>query len=105
MVRKNIFPVKVSKIGKWWRRETEIDVVGLENSRALAIEAKWSEISYQEAKKILSQLSTKARQIHSVEECILGVMAKRMEEKERIRSEGFIALDLQDIAKLSGLEV
>jgi len=101
MVRKNLLPIKVSKIGRWWWKETEIDVVGLENSRALAIEAKWSEVSYQEAKKILSQLSTKARQIRNVEECILGVMAKRVGEKERIRSEGFIALDLQDIAKLS----
>jgi len=102
MVRKNLLPMKVSKIGRWWWKETEIDVVGLENSRALAIEAKWSEISYQEAKKILSQLNAKARQIRNVKECVLGVMAKRIGEKERIRSEGFIALDLQDIAELSG---
>ncbi|MBS7648766.1 MAG: ATP-binding protein [Candidatus Bathyarchaeia archaeon] len=100
MAKKNLLPLQVSKIGKWWWRETEIDLVGLGGGKALAVEAKWTKLNYQEAKKLLSQLNIKAKQIHNVEECILGIMAKKIEDKEKIKDEGFIALDLQDIAEL-----
>lgn len=80
-----------------------IDVVGLESKdkRALAIEAKFTELNYQEAKKLLSELAIKAKQIHDVKECIQGVIAKKIWDKEKIRDEGFIAFDLQDMANLS----
>ncbi|MBS7613163.1 ATP-binding protein [Candidatus Bathyarchaeota archaeon] len=100
MVKKNLLPLQVGKIGKWWWKETEIDIVGLKGGKGLVIEAKWTELNYQEAKRLLYQLSIKANQIPKVKEYILGVMSKKIEDKEKIRSEGFIALDLQDIAKL-----
>jgi AAA+ ATPase superfamily predicted ATPase len=102
MSKKNLLPIQMEKIGKWWWKETEIDLVGLksEGKRALAIEAKSTELNYQEAKKLLSELTIKTKQIHNTKECILGVMAKKIEHKEKIRDEGFIALDLQDMANL-----
>lgn len=100
MAKKNLLPLQVGKIGKWWWKETEIDIVGLKGEKALAIEAKWTDLNYQEAKRLLSQLNIKANQIPKAKERILGVIAKKIEDKEKIRSEGFIALDLQDIAKL-----
>ena len=102
MTKKNLLPVHVEKIGKWWWKETEIDIVGLEDKskKALAIEAKLTEVNYQEAKRLLSELSIKAKQIRNTKECILGVMAKKIGNKEKIRDEGFIALDLQDMANL-----
>lgn len=92
----------MERIGKWWWKETEIDIVGIESksNRALAIEAKLTELNCQEARRLLFELGTKANQIHDVKECILGVMAKKVENKEKIRSEGFIVFDLQDMANL-----
>jgi AAA+ ATPase superfamily predicted ATPase len=77
MAKKNILPLRMEKIGKWWK-EAEIDVVSLESKgkRALAIEVKFTELSYQEVKKLLSELAIKAKKIHNTKECILGVMAK-----------------------------
>jgi AAA+ ATPase superfamily predicted ATPase len=102
MARRDLLPIRVEKIGNWWWKETEIDIVGLEKKggKALALEAKWTQLDYREAKRLLSKLTTKAAKIPKTEESIQGIMAKRIEDKERIRKEGFIVLDLQDIKYL-----
>lgn len=104
MAKRNLLPIDVEKIGKWWRKDTEIDLLSLERKgkRALAVEAKWTELGYQEAKRLLSELAAKAQQIHDVKECIVGIIAKKIQNKEKIRNEGFIAIDIQDISDLSG---
>jgi hypothetical protein len=61
------------------------------------VEVKWAELRYKEAKRLLTNLAVKAQQVREAEECVLGVMAKRVEDKEQIRKEGFLVLDLQDI--------
>jgi AAA+ ATPase superfamily predicted ATPase len=96
----------VDKIGKWWRKEPEIDIVGLERKgeRALILEAKWSGLNYSEAKMLLSDLAAKARQIHDIKELVAGITAKKIESKEKIRNEGFIAMDLQDMKDLNRYE-
>ncbi|MGQ9719429.1 MAG: ATP-binding protein [Nitrososphaerales archaeon] len=101
MAKRNLLPIQVGKIGKWWWKETEIDLLGLEKkaTRALAVEVKWTDLDYHEAKRLLLELTAKAQQIHDVKESILGIMAKKIENKEKIRSEGFIAIDLQDIGE------
>ena len=103
MTKRNLLPLQMEKIGKCWWKETEIDLVGLESKgkRALAIEAKLTELNHQEAKKLLSELTIKAKQIHNAKECIIGVMAKKIGDKEKIRDNGFLAFDLQDMANLS----
>jgi len=105
MAKRNLLPIRVERIGRWWRKETEIDLLGLEKrgKRALAVEAKWTDLDYQEAKRLLSELTIKAQQIHDVKECIVGVVAKKVENKEKIRDEGFIAIDLQDMEDQSRL--
>jgi hypothetical protein len=102
MSKKNLLPIQTEKIGKWWWKETEIDIVGLEskNKKVLAIEAKLRELDYQETEKLLSELAVKARQIHNAKDCTLGVMAKKIGNKEKIRNEGFLAFDLQDLSNL-----
>jgi len=97
---RGLLPVRVGRIGRWWWRETEIDVVGLGKGKALAIEVKWMELTFLEARRILSQLGVKAGQIRGVDECILGVMAEKIEGKERLREDGFMAMDLEDMVKL-----
>jgi AAA+ ATPase superfamily predicted ATPase len=101
MAKKNCLPIRVNKIGRWWWKETEIDILGLDtrNGKALALEVKWSNIDYREAQRLISELTTKTRQVKDANEITLGLMAKRIEEKEKIRREGFLALDLQDISE------
>ncbi|MBS7643971.1 hypothetical protein KEJ26_05300 [Candidatus Bathyarchaeota archaeon] len=103
MAKRNLLPIQVEKIGKWWRKEIEIDLVGLKRKerRALAVEAKWTELDYQEAKRLLSKLTAKAQQIRDVKETIVRIIAKKIVNKEKTRNESFIALDLQDIGDLS----
>jgi AAA+ ATPase superfamily predicted ATPase len=100
--KRGMLPIMVEKIGRWWRKETEIDILGLEKKgmKALAVEAKWAELSYREAKSLLSDLAVKTAQILEVKESVKGVMAKKIEDKERLRTMGFLALDLQDIKQL-----
>jgi AAA+ ATPase superfamily predicted ATPase len=102
MTKKKLLPIHIENIGKWWWKETEIDIVGIEtkSKKALALEAKMAELNYQEAKKLLSELSIKAKQIRNVKDCILGVMAKKIVDKEKIREEGFLAFDLEDMTKI-----
>ncbi|MEM2902728.1 MAG: ATP-binding protein [Candidatus Bathyarchaeia archaeon] len=104
MAKKNLLPLRIANIGKWWWKGREIDVVGLESKgkKALAIEAKMTELSYMEAKRLLSELAIKAKDIRGAEELNLGVMAKKIGDKEKIREEGFFAFDLQDMANLAG---
>jgi uncharacterized protein len=99
MAKINRLPIRVDRIGKWWWKETEIDLLGLETKsrRALAVEVKWTDLSYLEAKRLLSELAAKTQQIREAKETTLGLMAKKIEEKEKIRKEGFMALDLQDL--------
>jgi AAA+ ATPase superfamily predicted ATPase len=101
MAKRNLFSVQVEKIGKWWWKETEIDLLGLEKkeNRALAVEVRWTNLDYHESKRLISELTAKAQQIHNVKESISGIMAKKIENKDKIRSEGFIAIDLQDIGE------
>lgn len=101
MGKRNMLPIRIERIGKWWHKETEIDIVGLEGKKVLALEAKFTDLNYDEAKKLLYKLNIKSNQIYDVEECILGVAAKKIENKEKIKEEGFIALDLQDITNLT----
>ncbi|MEM3088683.1 MAG: DUF234 domain-containing protein [Candidatus Bathyarchaeia archaeon] len=107
MAKKNLLPLQIEKIGKWWRKETEIDIVGIESKgkKALAIEVKFTDLNYQEAKKLLSEIAIKAGQIRGAEECILGVMAKRINDKEKLQNQGFITFDFEDIENLREREV
>ena len=103
MAKRKLLPIRLERIGRWWRRDVEIDVLGLEgrNGRTLAAEAKWAELSYREAKALLSGLTVKAQQIHDARKLTFGVIAKRIEDKKKIQDEGFMAIDLHDMEKLS----
>lgn len=103
MAKRDTLPMRLARIGSWWWKETEIDLLGLDakSRKVLAIEAKWSNIDYLEAKRLLAELASKTRHIKEAKEATFGLIAKKIGEKEKIRSEGFLALDLGDIEKLA----
>jgi AAA+ ATPase superfamily predicted ATPase len=90
-----------NKIGKWWHKDQEIDIVGLNESKKHAVffECKWKNLSYNASLKILGDLEEKAdfvkwRNTQRKEQ--YGLIAKKIENKEDLRKNGFLVYDLDD---------
>jgi hypothetical protein len=94
-------PFNFTKIGRWWYKDKEIDIVALnENSKEMAfIECKWSNLKKEDCKRILEELKEKSKSVQWFNESrkdYFGLFAKKIEDKERIRENGFLAYDLRD---------
>ncbi len=86
----------VKEIGRWWRKRVEIDIVASTIKRNYAFEVKWSNLSKKETIGILYELKEKAKLVgKNIDK--LGIIARKIENKEEVRELGFIALDLEDI--------
>ncbi|MCD6524592.1 MAG: ATP-binding protein [Thermococcus sp.] len=96
-------PFKFTKVGKWWRKGEEIDLVALNERerKVLFVEAKWKELSKREARGILKDLERKAELV-GLEgwEKSYGLVARRIKEKEELRGEGWLVWDLEDFEGL-----
>ena len=97
-------PFRFSRIGRWWHKNEEIDLLALNEreKKALFVEVKWKELNEREAWGILRDLKRKA-QLVDLEDweksyCIVG---KRVRDKERLRKKGALVYDLGDFT-LSG---
>jgi AAA+ ATPase superfamily predicted ATPase len=102
LVEKKPFPFH--RIGRWWHRDKEIDMVALneETKEIVFVEAKWSDLQLGEARKIMADLKEKSRFVNwDNEERIehFGLIAKRIEGKEELMAEGYLCYDLEDIKK------
>lgn len=98
-------PLAVSHVGPWWDKDKEIDLVCLDESQrqALFVECKWSDLTEQEARRVLAELQEKARFVEwERQKEHFGLIAKKMKGKETLRSEGFVVFDLEDIARVVG---
>ena len=75
----------------------EIDLIGKNSREIFAFEFKWRELSNKEATCILDGLEGKTRHlIKKMAGLKLGLVAKKIEEKQKLRAEGFLAFDLDD---------
>jgi AAA+ ATPase superfamily predicted ATPase len=75
----------------------EIDLVGCNAKAFYLFEIKWQQLHYSEALRLLEQLKQKAKYISKVPpNIIFGLVAKKIEEKEKLRTAGFPAYDLDD---------
>ncbi|ASJ09096.1 ArsR family transcriptional regulator [Thermococcus siculi] len=96
---------KFTKIGRWWHKNEEIDLVALNEreKKALFAEVKWTELKDREARGILRDLERKAELVGlDGWEKHYGLVVKKVKGKERLRGEGFLAWDLGDFKGLSG---
>ncbi|MFP3910008.1 MAG: ATP-binding protein [Archaeoglobaceae archaeon] len=93
---------EVSKLGRWWHKNEEIDLIALnEESKEIAFfECKWSDLSRKEAKRTLSNLERKSTQVKYGDRRLYGIIAKNIERKEDIRDEGYFVCDLSDFEEL-----
>lgn len=97
--KKRMFPFRFSKIGRWWHKNEEIDLVALDKreKRASFIEVKWKTLKEGEARSILRDLERKSKLVGlDYWNKNYGLIAKHIEGKENLREEGFLAWDLRD---------
>ena len=90
-----------TRIGKWWHREREIDVVAMNESSKdiLFMECKWQDLKQKESGKILAELADKSRYVqwnndNRIEH--FGILGRKIENKGELRSRGYLAFDLDD---------
>ena len=94
-------PVEFTKIGRWWHKEEEIDLVGLNDAskEVLFIECKWKTLSIPESMRNLEKLKKKADFVKwnkGVRVEYYGLVAKKIEGKNALREKGFMVFDLDD---------
>jgi len=90
-----------TRVGKWWHREREIDVVAMNelNCEILFLECKWQDLKHGEAGKILAELKDKSRYVqwnNDARKEYYGILGRKIENKEELRSRGFLVFDLED---------
>ncbi|AFK22080.1 ATP-binding protein [Pyrococcus sp. ST04] len=108
LVRLNLtgsLPFKFTRIGRWWHKGEEIDVVAINERerKIMLVEVKWKELSKKDAKNILRELKRKAKLIKLEDwEEHYGIIAKKIIEKEELREGGLLVWDLKDFEELRG---
>ena len=90
-----------SKIGRWWHKDKEIDIVALSDAtkEILFVECKWRNLTCWQAEKILDDLSEKAKSVQWDSDSrkeYFGIVAKKIEGKDDLRGKGFVAFDIDD---------
>ncbi len=91
-----------TKIGRWWHKDKEIDVVALndDTKEILFVECKWSILSSNNASEILEKLKEKSKYVewnNGRRKEYFGIIAKKIEDKEKLRKGGYYAFDLDDL--------
>ncbi|MFA4718844.1 ATP-binding protein [Pyrococcus kukulkanii] len=99
MNKRKGLPFKFSKIGRWWHKGEEIDIVALGDDKALLVEVKWKEIDRRGVRRVVRELERKATLLDLNVEEYYGIFAKRIKEKDELREQGLLAWDLDDLDK------
>ncbi|WP_297497675.1 DUF234 domain-containing protein [Thermococcus sp.] len=100
--RKGKLSFRFTKIGRWWHKNEEIDLMALNEreKKALLVEVKWKELSKGETGGILKDLGRKSELVKLDDwEKLYGLVAKKAEGKDELRKEGYLAWDLEDFAQ------
>jgi len=90
---------RFTRIGRWWRRGEEIDLVALNERemKALFVEVKWKNLSEREVRGILRDLERKGELVGlGGWEKSYGLIAKSMKGKKGLKAEGWLLWDLGD---------
>jgi len=105
-LRKNL-PFAITKAGTQWgkipgtKNTYEIDIVLLhEQTKHIAfVECKWKDLSLNQSLKILKELQEKATYVEwykKERKEHFGLIARKIDQKERLREKGFFVYDMDD---------
>jgi len=89
--------------GRWWDKEEEIDVLGLDSrqNRIIFGEVKWKELSEREARQVLNRLvekSVKVKWEESPEKRYM-LVGKKVMGKKKLVEEGYFVFELEDLVE------
>ncbi len=90
-------PIEFEKIGRWWYRGEEIDIVAVNGRTAHLIEVKWKDLGRKDAERVLDALKRKSKLVRFNGTFKLGLIARKIEDKEELRSKGYLIWDTEDI--------
>ena len=85
-------PVKTSRIGPWYHKGEEIDLVAIESDKGMFFEVKWSELNRKEVENTLKELKRKAERFE-LKEKYYGLVTKDAPKGE-------LVFTLKDMEKL-----
>ncbi|NJE10482.1 ATP-binding protein [Thermococcus sp. MAR1] len=99
---KGNLPFRFTKIGRWWDKKEEIDLVAINSltDEVAFFEVKWKNISYRDALRVLKKLEEKSEKVGiDGKGKRYGLVAKHLDEKEELRGEGYLAFDMGDFPR------
>ena len=106
VVRDEFVPVLFPSyhVGKWWHKGNEVDIVALNEQKKHLVffECKWMDLTYRQSEKLLETLQEKTVLVpwqNNERKEQYGLVARRIDQKERLRGNGFLAYDLRDWKK------
>lgn len=91
---KGALPFEIKRIGRWWHRDKEIDLVITSDHKIILTEVKWKEIKRKEAEIILENLKQKGKQFE--EPKVYCLIARKIVDKEKISNKDYLLFDLRD---------
>jgi len=89
-------PFEFETLGRWWFRGEEIDIVALGKDEVSLIEVKWRDLSERDGRRVLRELKGKAKLVRFDGAFRFGLIARSVEGKEELGSEGYLVWDLED---------
>ena len=96
---KGELPDRYEKIGRWWSKGKEVDIVGT-GRNLLICEVKWKSMGEEEAEAMLREMVEKTERSglsgETVNYCII---ARKIDGKGNLRKRGILLYDLEDIVK------
>ncbi|WP_297469011.1 ATP-binding protein [Thermococcus sp.] len=96
-------PLRPTKIGRWWSKGEEVDLVLLDEieKKALLVEVKWKELRKRDAFRVFEKLAGKSQLMGLKDwKFEFGIIAKRVEPKEELRELGYV-WDLDDMGEVA----
>lgn len=99
--KQNKLRLNFSKIGKWWHKDEEIDLIALDDTTndVFFFECKWKELKETTARKILENLKMKSKLVNWRQDSrrdYFGLIARQIENKYKLKADGYLVFDLND---------
>lgn len=99
-------PFGFNLLGRWWHKDKEIDLAALNNNenKIYFIECKWMNLSKGKAGKLLNELKEKSMFVDWKKDAkkYYVIIAKKVENKEVFKKEGYYVFDMDDMSKIMG---
>jgi len=98
--RRGKLSFEIWKIGRWWRKKHEIDIVAIDqkNKAYLALACRWGRLTLKKALTEIERTKQHATYMKMTnKKAYYGIIAKEIQKKETLRELGYLAWDLKDI--------